>query len=78
MHKLEVGHLPIVLLPNNDSGAPSIGISSWSSDLGTVIVPISFSDKVDLPADWDRPMPAGSGRALVTDEMMESFQLEEG
>lgn len=71
---LPVARLPIVVLPQNDGGMPRLGISSFDAAKGAnTIVSVSFDGAKYSGVDWNAPLPANSGRPLLTEAMLRAF-----
>ena len=71
---LPVSKLPIVQLPQNDGGMPRLGISSFDASKSVnTIVSVAFDGAKYSGVDWNAPLPANSGRPLLTEAMLRKF-----
>ena len=71
---LPVSRLPIVQLKQNDGGMPRLGISRFdAAQSRNVIASVAFDGAKYTGVDWNEALPQGSGKPLLTEQMLQRF-----
>lgn len=69
---IEVGHLPIVLLPQTDNGMPRLGITV--SDNGRqAILPIIYDGQNYSNSLWNALVAADTAQPIIDETMLQTF-----
>ncbi|MXP14501.1 hypothetical protein GRI44_07025 [Altererythrobacter confluentis] len=77
LNSLPVGHLPIVMLPAQDSGMPRLGVTVWDKTLGHAILPIAFDGEIYSSGGRDAVPLTYAGHTLITESMLRTFSRAE-